>query len=107
IFRYVYLADPDGGQGGDKEASELWAFSAAVLPQIHNCDPDVATTVRANTDIASTDAPMSDGYVVVKEALESVYACMKIECAEVGGLLDDTSGSPVTGMEVCSDSTDT
>lgn len=81
--RYFYLADPEGGQGGDKEFGELWAFAAAVLPRIDECDPDVAVTIRANTDIDSPDAPVSEGYRVLKEKVESVYSCMGISCSQV------------------------
>lgn len=56
--RYLYLADPSGGMGGDKEAAELWAFSAAVLPRVDECDADVAAILRANTDITSSNAPV-------------------------------------------------
>lgn len=81
--RYFYNADPEAGNGGDKEAAELWAFSAAMLPRIHECNEEVAVLVRANTDIASDDAPMSEGYVFLKEQLESVYSCLGISCSQV------------------------
>ena len=87
----------------DKEASELWAFSAAILPMISLCDASVGATLRANADISSATAPMSDGYVAVKTQLESVYACMRITCEQVGGLVDD-SGAYLTGFEPCVDS---
>ena len=86
----------------DKEASELWAFSAAILPWISLCDADVGATLLANADISSATAPMSDGYVAVKTQLESVYECMGITCEQVGGLVDD-SGAYLTGFEPCVD----
>lgn len=81
--RYFYLADPNGGNGGDKEASELWSFAASVLPRIHECSNDVADVIKANTMIGSTDAPMSSGYVDLKAQLESTYSCMGISCSQV------------------------
>lgn len=54
-----------------------------MLPRIHECDPDLAVTIRANTDITSADAPVSEGYQVLKEKLESVYSCMGISCSQV------------------------
>lgn len=81
--RYFYLADPSGGNGGDKEASELWSFAAAVLPRVHECSETVADLIRANSDISSTDAPMSGGYEYLKEQLESTYSCMGISCSQV------------------------
>lgn len=105
--RYIYLADPDAGNGDEKEAAELWAFSAAVLPRIHDCDADVAVTIRANTEITSADAPVSEGYVVLKEKLESVYSCMGISCGQVGGLvISETSTEYFEGFEPCGDGDD-
>lgn len=54
-----------------------------MLPRIHLCDPDIAVTIRANTYINSADAPMSEGYEVLKEKIESVYSCMGISCSQV------------------------
>ena len=92
-----------GGAVPDKEASELWAFSAAILPWIEECDAAVATTVRANTDISSTMAPMSDGFASIKAQLESVYACMGITCAQVGGYVNQDAGAYF--FEPCTDDT--
>ncbi|CAN0459299.1 unnamed protein product, partial [Ascophyllum nodosum] len=88
------------------EAAELWAFSAAVLPQIHACDADVAEVILSNTAIWSPSAPISDGYIVVKEEIESVYSCMGIKCSQVGGLLIGESTTYYEGFEPCSDSND-
>eukprot|EP00752_Nemacystus_decipiens_P007947 g7100.t1 len=106
MLRYFYLADPAGGNGGDKEFGELWSFAAAVLPRIHECDPDLAITIRANTDINSADAPMSEGYRFLKERVESVYSCMGISCSQVGGLVIGESTTYYDGFEPCTDSDD-
>ncbi|CAN0397378.1 unnamed protein product, partial [Ectocarpus fasciculatus] len=103
LLRYTYLADPAIGTGGDKEAAELWAFSAAILPWISACNAAVGTAVRDNTELGSTSAPMADGYATIKGQLETVYSCMGITCAQVGGLLDDT-GAYYTDFEPCTDS---
>lgn len=102
--RYLYLADPDAGDGGDKEAAELWAFAASVLPRIDECDSDIAVTIRANTDISSSDAPVSEGFVLLKEKLESVYSCMGISCSQIGGLVVADSTEYYEGFEPCGDS---
>ncbi|CAN0041796.1 unnamed protein product, partial [Hapterophycus canaliculatus] len=87
--RYTYLADPVANPDTtEKEASELWAFAAAILPRVNSCDPAVAAVLRANADITSADAPMTDGYATVKADLETVYECMGITCEYVGGLVD-------------------
>ncbi|CAM9887341.1 unnamed protein product [Ectocarpus sp. 8 AP-2014] len=106
LLRYTYLADPAIGTGGDKEAAELWAFSASILPWISACNAAVGTAVRDNTELGSASAPMADGYAAVKTQLETVYSCMGITCAQVGGLLDDT-GAYYTDFEPCVDSTTT
>eukprot|EP00904_Undaria_pinnatifida_P009158 jgi/Undpi1/5372/HiC_scaffold_2.g00653.m1 len=104
LLRYLYLADPDAGDGGDKEAAELWAFAASVLPRIDECDSDIAVTIRANTDISSSDAPVSEGFVLLKEKLESVYSCMGISCSQIGGLVVADSTEYYEGFEPCGDS---
>ncbi|CAN0089212.1 unnamed protein product, partial [Ectocarpus sp. 12 AP-2014] len=107
LLRYTYLADPAIGTGGDKEAAELWAFSAAILPWISACNAAVGTAVRDNTELGGASAPMADGYAAIKAELESVYSCMGITCAQVGGLLDDTGAAYYTDFEPCVDSTTT
>ena len=82
------VAANDDGAGTDcaKSWAEGWAFAAAVLPQVHQCDATAATTIKANLDVASAE-PMKDGVAAVKTAVESVYACLGITCAQVGGLV--------------------
>lgn len=82
--RYLYRADPASDYDGDeKHWAELWAFAAAILPRVNECSADVAATLRANSDIASDAAPMSAGFVAVKEALESIYSCLGMTCEQV------------------------
>ncbi|CAN0152758.1 unnamed protein product, partial [Scytosiphon promiscuus] len=93
----------------EKEAAELWAFSAAILPAINACDADVATTLRDNADITLDTAPMSAGYAAVKAELESVYVCMGITCAQdpeeeddSGDASSDSAGDDNGGTAVTS-----
>lgn len=60
-------------------------------------------TLRANTDITSSDAPVSEGYVILKEKLESVYSCLGISCSQVGGLIVGDGPDYYDGFEPCSD----
>ncbi|CAM9357759.1 unnamed protein product [Discosporangium mesarthrocarpum] len=102
VLRYFYLADPEGGNSGSKAEAELWAFAASVLPRINECNADTAAIIRTNTDLASPNAPMVDGYVAMKKELESVYSCLGFSCSDVGGFL--TEGDSETyyeGMEPC------
>ena len=64
MVRYLYLADPVINEGSctdgvctyDKEWAEAWAFAAAVLPQIDQCDSSVADLLVAQLDVDG-DAP--------------------------------------------------
>ena len=67
------------------------------------CDTAAAATLRANSDITVATSPMSEGFAVVKEALESVYTCMGITCAQVGGLLEEGTTDYISGFEPCTD----
>ncbi|CAM9766180.1 unnamed protein product, partial [Choristocarpus tenellus] len=106
LLRYFYQADPNGfgGEDLDKAWGELWAFAASVLPQIAVCDSAVAATIYANANINSNSAPMSDGYVALKEQLESVYECLDVTCADIGGLVTPGTLTYYSGFEPCSDS---
>lgn len=82
--RYLYRADPASDYEGDeKHWAELWAFVAAILPRVDECSADVAQVLRANSDIDSESAPLSAGFVAVKEELESIYSCLGMTCGQV------------------------
>eukprot|EP00747_Dinoflagellata_sp_TGD_P194082 gnl/TRDRNA2_/TRDRNA2_61098_c0_seq1.p1 gnl/TRDRNA2_/TRDRNA2_61098_c0~~gnl/TRDRNA2_/TRDRNA2_61098_c0_seq1.p1 ORF type:complete len:262 (-),score=41.40 gnl/TRDRNA2_/TRDRNA2_61098_c0_seq1:131-895(-) len=72
--------------GGPKERGEGAALSAAILPRIAGCDVDAAHLIHKAMRI-DAETPMHAGFVAVKEAFESTYACMGITCADVGGLV--------------------
>merc|ERR1719159_1937261 len=73
-------------QGGSKEFAESAAFSAAILPRIHNCDADAAKIISDNMNIDSA-SQMGAGFEAVRAAFEKTYACLGITCAHVGGLI--------------------
>ena len=83
-----------------KSWAEGWAFSAAVLPQIAQCDAGAATTIRDNLDVANAE-PMKDGVAAVKAAVESTYQCMGISCTDVGEFQSSTG--VYAGMDACAD----
>ena len=95
------VAANDDGAGTDcaKSWAEGWAFAAAVLPQVHQCDATAATTIRANLDVTSTAGPMKDGVAAVKAAIEGVYDCLGITCTDVGAY--QASGEVKSGMAAC------
>jgi hypothetical protein len=104
LLRYAYKADPAGEAGGPKQIAEGWAFAAAVLPQLHKCDPQVAALVRANMEIGAAQ-PVSSGFKALATALQSTYSCMGFTCADVGGLLQDdaVAGKYIAGLEPCNE----
>ena len=94
------VATNDGSTGDcAKSWAEGWAFAAAVLPQVHQCDATAATTIRANLDVASTTGPMKDGVAAVKSAIEGVYDCLGITCTDIGEY--QASGMVKSGMDAC------
>jgi len=98
-LKYAFKADPANANGDCaadagknamtatdscvKSWAEGWAFAAAVLPQIDQCDPAAAKTVEDALDIAAT-GPVAGGFAAVKTAIESTYPCLGITCEHVG-----------------------
>jgi hypothetical protein len=70
-----------------KTVSEGTAFSNAILPRVHACDPAAAKIISDNMkEPMHAASSMSDGFAKVKAAFESTYKCMGVTCADVGGL---------------------
>merc|ERR1711965_353341 len=95
----VATKDDSAGTDCAKSWAEGWAFAAAVLPQVHQCDATAATTIKDNLNIEAAAGPMKDGVAAVKTAIESVYNCLGISCTDVGEY--QASGSVFTGMSKC------
>ena len=107
MVREAYEVDPNGGAAtadGVVEVAEGWAFTTAILPQIAMCNASIAQLIRTNMALSldgTNGAHVASGFRVVKSAIESQYPCLKITCADVGGML--ASGAPIAGMEPCVD----
>jgi len=69
--------------GGAKEMAEGATFAFAVLPLINECDPAAAKIVYDNMNLGAIGTCDRD---MVKIALESVYPCLGITCADIGAL---------------------
>jgi hypothetical protein len=112
MLKYAYKADPAvdssckaAGDDCDKSWADGWAFAAAVLPRLNYCSTstnDVAKMVKDNLDV-SVSPHMKDGFKKLKEAVESLYPCLGITCADVGEF--QTSAGVYAGMEACADPT--
>merc|ERR1711959_197397 len=88
-------------QGGSKEKAEGAAFSAAILPRIHNCDAEAATIISDNMKIDSAN-PLGAGFDAVRAAFEKTYKCLGINCAQIGGLLMNAdTGEYYEGFAPC------
>lgn len=92
---------------GEKGQGEGAAFTLGVLPRIHAESPAAAQIIY---DAMGVNRNPDVDYVAVKEAFESVYDALNIDCEQVGGYLNDkgefyTSPYPETAACVtkCSD----
>jgi hypothetical protein len=70
----------------EKKNAEGVTFATAVLPRIHACDSSAADTILEEMQVAGP-GEYSNNFPEVKAAFESVYDCMGITCAQIGGLL--------------------
>ena len=111
MLKYAFKSDPANSQGSctsgscPKEWAEGWAFAAAVLPQVHECDHTVASMIVANLDVMNSDPMSENGFEEFKESVESVYSCMGITCADMGEF-QNTAGV-YAGMDACVDGSGT
>ncbi|CAJ1966847.1 unnamed protein product [Cylindrotheca closterium] len=76
-------------QRSEKAEAAGATFLAAVVPFVYNCNPaDAATLVElmgASSFRGNTDFPK------VKAILEQNYKCMRINCADIGGIWNSNS----------------
>merc|ERR1712048_1387116 len=115
-LRYAYKSDlwhkdqrevkckssvPDLASNKGKEIAEGWAFAAAVLPQLHKCDAGKAKLIRENMEVTSK-VPVKDTYSKVAHVLQSMYPCLGLKCADIGGL-ESGVGKYFAGLEPCDD----
>ena len=89
-LRYAYLTGVAGPTLGADEKSEAEGavFAASVLPVVAACDKEAADVIFDNMQVGQNGRA---NFAKVKEAFESQYECMKIACADVGGLYDSTT----------------
>jgi hypothetical protein len=86
--------------------SEGGIFAAAIVPVVHHCSATAATTIATNINLGSGIIVVGGGstnFAAVKGAFESVYGCMNITCADVGGFWNDGANAYYTGADPCVD----
>ena len=84
-----------------KEIAAGWAFAAALIPQLHHCDANKAKLIREDMSV-DADIPVQDSYSKVAYVLQSMYPCLGVTCADIGGLKND-AGTYFPGLEPCDD----
>lgn len=99
-LRYGYLQSPPGTAKTPQAEAEGAAFVMAVLPIVHRCNTSAAFTIY--TEMKPNSGNTVD-FTAVKAAFESVYPCMGIKCADVGGFYDNTNSRYPAGAEPCVD----
>ena len=104
-IREAWEVDRNPGGGwhvgdGVVEVAEGWAFLTAVLPQLAKCDAPKTKVIRDNMWLNAKPHAIEDGFGVIKSNFESMYACLGITCADVGGMRF-SNGTQIPGMEPC------
>jgi hypothetical protein len=95
-LRYAHIVG-EQQQMSEKAEAEGATFAAAVLPILHACSENDAATVYNNMRVGSG---ASKDFAAVKQAFEANYECMKVSCADVGGVLQ-ADGTYFEGAEPC------
>jgi hypothetical protein len=94
-MRYAYKVAYLGG--GDEEMAEGAVFAAAILPVVNYCKQNRANKIYDSMQIGAASVNFEE----VKESFETVYDCMNVTCAEVGGLWNNDDGAYYDGFEPC------
>ena len=87
--------DPEADEGARLEGA---TFAAGVLPIVHNCSAADADIIYQNMG-ANTNQAVD--FAAVKGAFERNYGCMGITCADVGGIIDEGTGTYKSGAAPC------
>lgn len=90
-IRYAYLAESSYTAKGEAEGA---TFAFGVLPWVHNCS---ATSAKTIYDQMKPGSGSGSKLAAVKSAFQSVYGCLGITGADVGGLWDTTTNAYVEG----------
>jgi hypothetical protein len=97
-LRYVYRLGVLN-EASEAASAEMTVFAAGVLPRVHYCSPNDAATIYSYTKAGT--APSSVDFTAVKTAFENTYDCLKITCADVGGIVDTVNGGFLDDAAPC------
>ena len=90
-LRYAYMLATETAPSEEKMA-EGAIFAAGILPNVNECNEDAATTIYENMRLKQSKTADTD-FAQVKNAFESVYGCLRVSCADIGGLVDPATGN--------------
>jgi hypothetical protein len=99
LLRDAYYVDKQDIVDDRADASGA-TYAAAVLPFVHACNQNDARIIHNNMGIGQSDKPNFDN---VKAAFERNYACMGISCADIGGLINSSTGDYYEDAAPCDD----
>merc|ERR1712087_383388 len=86
-LRYAWKTDNEAYS--EKAEAEGTVFALGVAPLVAKCDPAAAEVIASNLVVGQAG---TCDFPAVKAAFESVYDCMGVDPAMVGGLYDDATG---------------
>lgn len=94
-LRYAYVTSTDKN-ADEKAEAEGAVFAASILPLIHACDEDAATTIYKNMKTGQKNTANFDE---VNAAFVNVYSCLGIRGSDVGGIYNPETGDYYVGAE--------
>lgn len=93
-LRYAWKTDFEAYN--EKDEAEGAVFAMAILPVVHRCNAEAAQTIASNLVVGQKGTA---DFAAVKQAFESVYDCIGVDPAMVGGLYDAATQSYYEGAE--------
>lgn len=99
-LRYAWILDTDNNPGAlvtEKAQAEGAIFAAAVLPIVHNCNAEHASTIYDNMKVQQN---VNVDFPAVKRAFESCYGSIGIECSDIGGITNNAGTEYDAGVTV-------
>lgn len=82
----------------EETEAQAFMFATSILPLVHDCNPNDATTILTNLRIGQEGTLE---FASVKAAIENNYECMQITCEDIGGIYDSTNAKYYDGAGPC------
>jgi len=102
VLRATYVLSSSSGTPAfrEEERGRGAAFLAALLPDLHSCNPTDAKTIYDELSAVTSSGKKPD-YNVVRAALEHHYDCLGVTCDDVGGYLSPDTGGYYKDTHPC------